>query len=62
MAVLTGSREELRLRRVAGVGAVVVIGLMTADAGGRQRRVVVIDVAICALARWNRVRTTQREA
>ena len=38
-------REELRLRRVAWIGAVVVIGLMAADASGRQCRVVAVDVA-----------------
>jgi hypothetical protein len=61
VAVLTSSREELRLRRVPGICAVVVIGLMTADAGGRQSRVVVVYVAICTFTRWHHVRTGQRE-
>ena len=55
MAVLAGSREELRLRRMARICAVVVIRLMTADAGGRQSRVVVVYVAICAFARRHQV-------
>ena len=43
-----GGREELRLRGVAGVGGVVVIGLMAADTGRGQRRVVAVDVAVGA--------------
>src|SRR5947209_13806865 len=61
MALLAGSREELRLRGVPRVSAGVVIRLMTADAGGRQGRGVVVCVAVCACARWHRVRTGQRE-
>src|SRR5579864_1304591 len=57
VAVLTGSREELRLRRVPGVCAVVVIRLVATDAGSRQSRVVVVNVAICAFARRHQVRT-----
>ena len=61
MAVLTCGREELWLRRVPGVCAVVVIRLMTADAGCRQSRVVVVYVAVCAFARRHHVRSGQRE-
>ncbi len=61
VAVLTGSGEELRLRGVARVCAGVVIRLMTADAGGRQSRVVVVYVAVCAFARRHHVRSGQRE-
>src|SRR5207302_1975467 len=61
MALLAGSREELRLRGVPRVSAGVVIRLMTADAGGRQSRVVVVYVAICTFSRWHHVRTGQRE-
>jgi len=46
MASRTRSREELRLGRVARIGGVVVISLMAADAGQRQRRVIAVDVAI----------------
>ena len=61
MAVLAGSWEELGLRRVARIGAVVVVGLMAADTGGRQRRVIAVDVAVRTLPRWNQVRPGQRE-
>ena len=61
MAVLASSREELRLRRMAGVCAGVVIRLVTADAGCRQSRVVVVYVAVCAFARRHHVRSGQRE-
>ena len=56
-----GGREELRLRGVAGVGGVVVIGLMAADTGRGQRRVVAVDVAVGAYPRWHYVRSGQRE-
>ncbi len=61
VAGLASSREELRLRRMARVRRVVVIGLMAADAGSRQRSVVVVDVAVGAYARRHRVRASQRE-
>lgn len=51
VAVLAGGREELRLRGVAGVGGVVVIGLMAADTGRGQCRVVAVDVAVGAYPR-----------
>jgi len=55
MAVLARRWEELRLCRMARVRRVVVIGLMAADACGRQRRVVVIHMAVAALPRRHRV-------
>ena len=61
VAVLAGRREELRLGGVARVGGVVVIGLVAADTRRRQRRVVVVDVAIGADARRNCVRAGKRE-
>ena len=61
VAVLAGSREELRLRRMARVGAGVVIRLMAADTGSRQSRVIAVDVAIYAFSRWRQVRSGQRE-
>ena len=61
VAVLACRREELWLRRVAGIAGVVVIGLMAADASGGQCRVVVIDVALRTLPRRHCVRAGQRE-
>ena len=61
MAVLASRGKELRLRRVARVGRVVVIRLVAPNANSRQRRVIVVDMAIGALARWNGVRSGQRE-
>ena len=61
VASRAGSREELRLRGVAGIRGVVVIGLMATDAGRRQRGVVAVDVAIGALAWRDRMRSGQGE-
>jgi len=61
MAVLTGGGEELRLRGVARVCAGVVISLMAAETGSRQRGVIVVYVAVCAFARRHHVRSGQRE-
>lgn len=61
MARLASRREKLRLRRVAGIRCGVVIRLVTADARGRQRRVVVVHVAIGAHPRRHRVHAGQRE-
>ena len=55
VTVLAGRREELGLRGVTRVGGVVVIGLMAANASGRQGRVVVIDMAVGTDARWHGV-------
>jgi len=62
VAVQARGREELRLRRVAWIGGVVVVGLMTTDTRSGQRRVVVIYMAVCAHARRHQVRTGQRES
>jgi len=61
VAVLAGSREELRLRGMAGVGGVVVVGLMATDTRGWQRRVVIVDMAVGAHARRHQVRTGKGE-
>ena len=61
MAVLARRREELRLRRMARIGRVVVVGLMTADACDGQRCVVGVDVAIAAQPGRHGVRSRKRE-
>ena len=61
VASLAGGREELRLRLVSGVGRVVVVGLVAANARGRQRRVIVVNVAIGADPRRNGVRASKGE-
>jgi len=59
VAGLAGGGEELRLRRVARIRRVVVVGLMASNAGGWQCRVIVVDVAIGALARGHSVQAGQ---
>jgi len=61
MAGRTGGREELRLRSMAGVGGVVVIGLMAADTGNGQRSVVAVDVAVGAYPRRDSMGSGQGE-
>lgn len=61
VAILARGREKLRLRRMPRVRRVVVIGLVAADACGRERCVVAVDVAVGALPRRYRVRPCQRE-
>ena len=46
VTVLTSRREKLRLGRVSRIRRLVVIGLMAANARGRQRLIVVVDVAV----------------
>jgi hypothetical protein len=48
VASRAGGREERRLRGVAGIRGVVVVGLMAADTGCGQRGVVAVDVAVSA--------------
>ena len=48
VASRAGGREERRLRGVAGIRGVVVVGLMAADTGRGQRGVVAVDVAVSA--------------
>src|SRR5271157_4374756 len=55
MTVLARRREELRLRGMPRIRRVVVVGLVAADAGSRQRGVVVVDMAVDARPWWNRV-------
>lgn len=45
---LAGRGEELRLSRVPRIRSGVVVGLVTSDARGRQRCVVIVDVAVGA--------------
>lgn len=59
VARLAGRGEELRLGGVPRIGGVVVVSLVAANAGGRKRCVVVVDVAVCALPRGNGMRTRQ---
>ena len=61
MTVLASGGEELRLRGVARIRRVGVIGLMTSITGRWQGRVVGIGMAIGALPRRHGVRTSQRE-
>jgi len=61
VARLTGRREKLRLRRMTRVRGVVVVGLMAADAGRGERRVVVVDMAVGTHARRHQVRASQGE-
>ena len=61
MAGRAGRREELRLRGMAGIGGVVVIGLMAADTSRGQRGVVAVDVAVSAYPRRCLVRAGQGE-
>ena len=59
MTLLAGRRES-RMRHWRG--RVVVVGLMATHARRAGQVVVVIDVAIRTLPRWDRVRTRQRES
>ena len=61
VAVRASSRKELRLRRVARIGRVVVVRLMATDARQGQRRVVAVDMAVRANTRRHHVRTGKGE-
>jgi len=62
VAVLARCREELRLRRVAWIRGLVVIGLVAGNARRAGQVVIVVDVAIGASPRRNGMGTGQREA
>ena len=61
VAGLARGREKLRLRGMPRIRRVVVIRLMAADAGRGQRRVIIVDVAVGALARGHGMRSGQRK-
>ena len=61
VAILARIGEELRLRGVARVRRVLIVGLVATVASRRQRRVIAVHVAIRALTRRNDVRPCQRE-
>ena len=54
-------REERRLRRVSRIRCVGVQRLVTADARQRERRVVIVHMAVRASSRRHRVQSRQRE-
>lgn len=58
---LTCCREELRLRRMAWIGRIVVVVLMATDTRQWQRRVVIVDMAVRARTRRHHVRASKRE-
>jgi len=59
VAGLARSRKELGLRRMTRIRRVVVVRLVAANARRGQGRVIVVDVAIAALARWDSVQAGQ---
>ena len=61
VATLACRGKELRLRSVAGVRGVVVIGLVAADTCCRKGRVVVVHMAVCADARRHNMRASEGE-
>jgi hypothetical protein len=61
VAILTSRGEELWLRGVSWIRRLVVIRLMTTNAGSGEGRVIVVHMAIRALARWNSVQAGQWE-
>ena len=61
VAILTSRREELRLGLMSGIGGVVVVRLVAANARRRERRVVAVDVAVRTLPWRNGMRAGQRE-
>lgn len=61
VTALTGCREELRLRRMAWIGRIVVVVLMATDARQWQRCVVAVDMAVRAHTRRHHVRSSKRE-
>lgn len=61
VTVLACCREELRLGRVPRIRRVVVIRLVTANTGRRERLVIIVDVAVQADSWRHGVRSGQRE-
>ena len=53
--------EELRLSRMSRIRRSVVVGLMTSDAHGWQRRVVIVDVTVRTEPWRRRMHAGQRE-
>ena len=53
VAVLASRGKELRLRCMARIGRVVINRLVAANASGRERRVIVVHMAVRALTGWN---------
>ena len=53
--------REMRRHVIHRCSSGVVVGLMAAHAGSCGDVVVIIDVAVRTLPRWNRVRSSQRE-
>lgn len=62
MAVLAGCREELRLRRMAGICRLVVVRLMASVANRGQCCVIAVGVAVATLPRRHLVRTGKRKS
>ena len=61
VASLASRWEKLRLRGMPWIRRVVVVGLVAANASGRKRGVVVVNVAVGANARWHGVHSGQWE-
>ena len=62
VTVLARLREELRLRRMAGIRRVLVVGLVATVARRRQRGVITVHMAIGTLPWRHSVLSGQRES